>query len=83
MRRAPMDQYEQAYRDFAWEIPARFNFAADVVDRYAEDPARLALIWCDASGREERYTFAALARSHAAAPMRCATPASGKATACW
>jgi len=56
--RTAMTDYDQARRDFAWEIPARFNFAVDVVDRYAEDPARLALIWCDETGREERYTFA-------------------------
>lgn len=58
MQRTPMIDYDTAHREFAWEIPASFNFGADVVDRYAEDPARLALIWCDAAGREERYTFA-------------------------
>ncbi|HEX7969846.1 MAG TPA: AMP-binding protein [Stellaceae bacterium] len=58
MQRTPLIDYDTAHREFAWEIPASFNFGADVVDRYAEDPARLALIWCDAAGREERYTFA-------------------------
>lgn len=39
-------------------MPAAFNFAADVVDVWARDPDKLALLWCDESGREARYTFA-------------------------
>ncbi len=68
MRRIPMTDYATAHRDFTWEIPERFNFGADVVDRFAEDPERLALIWCDETGREERYTFAAIS----ALSNRCA-----------
>ncbi len=49
--------YENLYRDFRWELPGSFNFAGDVVDAWAQDPAKLALLWCDESGREERYTF--------------------------
>lgn len=62
MQRLPMSDYDTAHREFTWQIPTTFNFGADVVDRYAEDPARLALIWCDAAGREERYTFADISR---------------------
>ena len=29
---------------FKWDVPATFNFGADVVDRFAEDPERVALI---------------------------------------
>jgi acyl-coenzyme A synthetase/AMP-(fatty) acid ligase len=68
MQRVPMPDYEAARRDFAWDIPTTFNFGADVVDCYAKDPSRLALIWCDESGREERYTFAAIS----ALSNRCA-----------
>ena len=68
MRRAPMPDYDAARRDFAWEIPPSFNFGADVVDRFGEDPSRLALVWCDETGREERYTFADIA----ALSNRCA-----------
>ena len=49
--------YEELYEGFRWELPESFNFAADVVDAWAEDPAKLALLWCDETGREERYTF--------------------------
>ena len=53
--------YEQIRREFRWQVPAQFNFAADVVDRWAQDPAKLALLWCDAAGREQRFTFARVA----------------------
>lgn len=48
--------------DFQWNVPDTFNFGADVVDRFAEDPERVALLWSDAGGREERYTYADMAR---------------------
>jgi acyl-coenzyme A synthetase/AMP-(fatty) acid ligase len=53
--------YDERYRSFAWELPETFNFAADVVDAWAADPAKLALVWCDETGRETRYTFAEIA----------------------
>jgi acyl-coenzyme A synthetase/AMP-(fatty) acid ligase len=53
--------YEEAYAEFRWQLPATFNFAADVVDVWARDPGKLALLWCDESGREERYTYARIA----------------------
>ncbi|HUG77276.1 MAG TPA: AMP-binding protein, partial [Burkholderiales bacterium] len=49
--------YEEICRRFRWELPETFNFAADVVDAWAKDPEKLALLWCDEAGREERYTF--------------------------
>jgi acyl-coenzyme A synthetase/AMP-(fatty) acid ligase len=52
-----MVTYEERYRAFRWHLPATFNFAADVVDEWAKDPAKLALLWCDEAGREERLTF--------------------------
>lgn len=50
--------YDEVCRSFRWQIPPAFNFASDVVDAWAKDPAKLALLWCDEAGREERYTFA-------------------------
>jgi acyl-coenzyme A synthetase/AMP-(fatty) acid ligase len=58
---APMRDYAQTYRGFRWRLPASFNFAADVVDAWARTPGKLALLWCDESGREERYTFSEIA----------------------
>ena len=49
--------YDEICRRFRWELPESFNFAADVVDAWAQDPDKLALLWCDEAGREERYTF--------------------------
>ena len=51
--------YDNSYRDFSWPRPERFNFARDVVDKWAErDPDKLALFWVDDQGAEERRTFA-------------------------
>lgn len=47
---------------FEWQTPTEFNFAADVVDRWARDPDRLALIAVDAAGTERRFTFAEVSR---------------------
>ena len=52
-----MVSYETLYERFRWELPESFNFATDVVDAWAKDPEKLALLWCDEAGREERYTF--------------------------
>ena len=52
-----MTTYEKVYRRFRWELPETFNFAADVVDAWASDPDKPALVWCNEAGREARYTF--------------------------
>ncbi len=56
----PARTYEEARATFRWQIPERYNIAVDACDRHAADPARLALIYLDAEGRETRYTFRAL-----------------------
>jgi len=53
-----MLDYSATYDAFRWTIPARFNFGGDVVDVWAQDTNKLALIWCDEQGRERRFTFA-------------------------
>jgi acetyl-CoA synthetase/medium-chain acyl-CoA synthetase len=52
-----LDGYRRAVERFRWEVPDDFNFGRDVVDRYAEDPERPALLWRDAAGRERRLRF--------------------------
>lgn len=49
--------------------PPFFNFATDVVDRWAQDPTKTALVWTDTEGtRTERFSFADIAaRSRALA----------------
>jgi acyl-coenzyme A synthetase/AMP-(fatty) acid ligase len=49
--------YEERIAQFRWEIPEEFNFASDVIDAYAEDRSRLALVWESESGEQGRYTF--------------------------
>ncbi len=53
-----LKNYDEEYAAFRWSLPATFNFAADVVDAWARDPAKLALLWCNAAGAERRFTFA-------------------------
>ena len=52
-----MPNYDQEYRDFKWNVPENFNFATDVIDRWAEDRTKLAIILVDDQGNEENYTF--------------------------
>lgn len=47
--------------EFRWKVPTEFNFSADVVDRWAKDPERLALIAVDADGDARRFTYAEVA----------------------
>lgn len=43
--------------------PEHFNFAFDVVDRYAtEDPNKTALIWCDDANNEKILSFSELSK---------------------
>jgi acyl-coenzyme A synthetase/AMP-(fatty) acid ligase len=57
-----LDAYHKAVETFRWEVPDRFNFGRDVVDRLARDPIRPALLWRDALGAERRLSFADMAR---------------------
>jgi acetyl-CoA synthetase len=49
--------YAKLYRDFHWEVPARFNIATACCDRYADGSNRLALIYVDESGGVTRTSF--------------------------
>jgi acyl-coenzyme A synthetase/AMP-(fatty) acid ligase len=49
--------YEDRVAKFRWQVPEEFNFAADVIDAYAEDRSRFALVWENEEGEEARYTF--------------------------
>lgn len=48
-----------------WELPATFNFATDIVDYWAQEPEKIALITVDEDMRERVYTFADISQ-HAA-----------------
>ena len=53
-----MLDYEQTRRDFKLDVPEHFNFGFDVVDRWAEDRTKLALVSVNPTGeRAEKHTF--------------------------
>ena len=53
------ESYEDFTSNFKLKIPENFDYARDVVDRYAEmAPDQLAIDWCDDEGRERKFTFA-------------------------
>ena len=54
------DNYREIYDAFRWQVPARFNMAVVCCDRWAGDPARVALIHEQSDGDVRRYTFADL-----------------------
>jgi acetyl-CoA synthetase len=55
--------YEDFISNFRIAVPDRFNFAYDVVDRFAEsDPGKTAMVWCDDKGGEAVFTFGEMKR---------------------
>ena len=49
--------YDDLYRDFRWDVPARFNIATACCDRHADGSNRLALIYVDEDGGAQRTSF--------------------------
>ncbi|MEP7030744.1 MAG: acyl-CoA synthetase [Pseudolabrys sp.] len=50
--------YDDVYRAFRWNIPARYNIGVGCCDRWAaQDPNRLAILHLHADGREDRISF--------------------------
>jgi acetyl-CoA synthetase/medium-chain acyl-CoA synthetase len=55
-----MTDYAATCRTFRLEVPGSFNWAFDVFDRWARDPAKLAMLWVSPDGQPRRITFAEL-----------------------
>ncbi len=49
--------YDELYRDFRWDVPARFNMATACCDRHADGSGRLALIYVNDDGTTTRTSF--------------------------
>lgn len=55
------ERYEDVRGDFTWTIPARYNIAADVCDRWAAaEPARLAILHVEEDGSRRPISFGVL-----------------------
>ena len=53
--------YEDLKDNYRLHIPENFNFAYDIVDRYArEEPKKEALVWTNDAGEVRRFSFADL-----------------------
>ena len=50
-----MPDYESAYNNDRLDVPEFFNFGLDVVDKWAEDRTKLALISVDSTGENFQY----------------------------
>ncbi|MBF0230517.1 MAG: AMP-binding protein [Desulfamplus sp.] len=53
-----MIDYDATYKEFKLEVPEYFNFSGDVIDNWAKDPNKLAMLWVDDAGNEIKKTFA-------------------------
>ncbi len=51
------NRYDELYRSWRWEVPARFNIARACCGRWARDRSRFALYWEDESGAAASYSF--------------------------
>ncbi len=52
-----IDRYDELYRDYRWEIPARFNLAWACCGRHAEERHRFCLYWEDEGGATSAWTY--------------------------
>jgi acetyl-CoA synthetase len=50
-----LSDYEKLYREFKWEVPEYYNFAFEVIDRWAQDRTKLALVSLDRSSEKAYY----------------------------
>jgi acyl-coenzyme A synthetase/AMP-(fatty) acid ligase len=53
-----MADYEAERRAFSLEVPKYYNFATDVVGRWAQDPHKLAMLWVNQHNEAKQITFA-------------------------
>ena len=55
--RTMVNRYDEIYRAFKWQVPARFNMAQACCGRWAAERSRFALYWEDESGARAAYSF--------------------------
>jgi acetyl-CoA synthetase len=58
LNKIEFNSYQEFKNEFKIKIPENFNFAFDVVDEIAaDDPDKIAMVWCDDKGNEATFTF--------------------------
>ncbi len=58
LNKTQFNSYEDFRQNYKVDVPDGFNFAFDVVEHIAlETPDKTAMMWCDDSGEERRFTF--------------------------
>ncbi len=57
-----MTDYDKTCEEFRHDVPEYFNFAGDVIDKWADDPKKTAILWVDDAGNEIKKTFSDLSR---------------------
>lgn len=57
-----MRDYDEAVREFRWQLPRTFNFGRDVVDAYAATADGLALLCTSDDESSQRYLFSDVSR---------------------
>lgn len=63
LEKAQFESYEDFMANFKINVPERFNFGYDVVDRWAEkQPDKKALLWTNDRGKVIQFTFADIKR---------------------
>jgi acetyl-CoA synthetase len=63
LKKVEFSSMEDFEKNLEFVVPENFNFAYDVMDRWAaEAPDKLALLWTNDKGEERRFTFADLKR---------------------
>ena len=63
LQKVEFDSLEDFQKNFKIIVPDNFNFGYDVVDEWARtNPDKLALLWTNDEGKEQRYTFADMKR---------------------
>ena len=73
-----MTDYEAERRSFQLNVPEYFNFATDVIGKWASDPHKPAMLWVGQYGEERGLTFA-----HFALPMLSLRRALPRAILSW
>jgi len=75
---ANMADYEAERQNFQWEAPEQFNFASDVVGKWAADPKKEAMWGIGPDGQERHVTFSEFHRKSKPQPPEAQPHASAR-----